>query len=408
MLCVRSSFFHGFRGHYNAWDSKGERRGSVPLKPGQKRAVRKSIWRLAILAIVLGLALYFNKPLSKEVTFDIACQGFVAPAPLPLNLHYSPTDIRGVTANGFGGAVRNAARVTFAQEGEAPRPVAARGFTLARTRDPNQTPPYLEVKPEGAAGKVALSVDAGVTLRSTGSPGETPAVAVESARQGDVRLLLGTDSVALNGNRYAIPELNSGALVKSFRAAATGEFLVEVELTSEAPPPVDPDSRSPARSWMKISLEPDPGQLPLLPESGRKHDEIRLNSGSGPIDLIFTGAVHPDLRLKATSVPGVIADRNVDLRIEADSGSIEAISINGSPDRRNAPTLNVKGSARTRSVRQDGHELLPTVVEEALSESYTTRGPVLIILGFAAFAVFKIVDRVFGVLLEVYLPKGDE
>jgi hypothetical protein len=57
------------------------------------------------------------------------------------------------------------------------------------------------------------------------------------------------------------------------------------------------------------------------------------------------------------------------------------------------------------SVQQDGHELLPTLVSEVMDLSYAERGAVLIILGFALFVAFKVVDRALSVLLEYYFPK---
>lgn len=381
----------------------------MALTLNQKRAVWKALWRLIIVAVFLVLALWYNKPLAKDLTFDIVCQGFVTPVPLTLKLHHGPTDIRSVTANGFDGAVSNAASVRFAQDSQKLLSVLPREFTLARSPDQHQTPPHLELTLDGAVGKMELRADAGAILRSSGVPGQPPTLSVESVRKGDVRFLLVSETAALNGNRYLIPELvPGGSLVNSFKAATVGAFPgVAVELSSGSSPSVDPDSRPPAKPSANVTLNSNPGQLPLLPEAVRKPDEVRLPSGSSPTNLVFTGVVNPDLRLKEKTVSGVMQDRKVNLKIQADAGSIETISIDGSPEKRHAPTLNVKGSVRAGSLRQDGHELLPTVVEEVLSEPYAGRSPLLVLLGFAAFGLLKTVDQAFSVLLENYLPKGN-
>ncbi len=361
---------------------------------------------MGILVVILGLALYFNKPLAKDLKFDIACREFAAPVPVQLKLHQGPTDLRAIGARGFDGALRNVASLKFAEESQPMRSVALQSFRLEGSGDPNQAPPDLELAPHGDAGKAELSLDPGAVLKGAGGPGLKPVVSVESMQRGDVRLLLGSGTVTLHGNRYRIPEIASQSLVKSFSAEAAGEYLAGVELVSEAPASPDPDSE-PARPSLDLTLNQDPGDLPLLAATGRKQDQVSLNSGRDGAELSFTGALNPDLRVEDKTLPGLLADRAVNLQIQVDSGWIESITLSGSPEKRNSPALNVKGTLRTHSVLQDGHEILPTVLDEVLDEPYSVRGPLLIALGFLAFAVLKTVDRALGVLLEIYLPKGD-
>ena len=56
-------------------------------------------------------------------------------------------------------------------------------------------------------------------------------------------------------------------------------------------------------------------------------------------------------------------------------------------------------------MQQDEHELLPTLAGEVMDLSYTQRGVALIVLGFALFLTYKVVDRTLGVLLEYFFPK---
>jgi transcriptional regulatory protein LevR len=120
---------------------------------------------------------------------------------------------------------------------------------------------------------------------------------------------------------------------------------------------------------------------------------------------LLHGCVNPDLRIEDKSATGVIADRATDVKIQALSATIEEIAIVATAEKNDAPRLRVRGRAQASSMQQDKNELLPTRVGEAMDLPYAQRGIALIILGFALFVAFKVVDRTLGVLLEYFFPK---
>ena len=166
-----------------------------------------------------------------------------------------------------------------------------------------------------------------------------------------------------------------------------------MKLISEAPPSGVPEA---AKSSITLVLNPQKDRLPLLRAPGP------ITSG-----LTFNGSVNPDLRVKGTSILGAIADHRVNLKIQVTSGTIDAIGIDGSPEKRKSPTLDVRGSVITLSVLQDGHELLPRPCGgNAFLLLYEPELGLLILVGMIAFALFKIVDRAFSVLLEISFAEG--
>ncbi len=376
------------------------------MTPAEKKAFYKSAVHLGGLALLLGAALYCNGPAEKELHFQVVCREFVVPVPLRLSLHQEPTSVESVVANGFDASVQGAEHLQFSPDSQAPRPLALHAFALSGSADANQMPPQLALTPQGAAGKDQLAVRPGVVLKSAGGSPAKPVLTVESQRKDDVQATLSSDSLTLRGNRYSSPQIAGGSLLAAFRANASSAFVVGVDLTSEAPVTVDPASHLVARPSLTVTFRPEAGPLPFVTGQGENLKDVALRPSEGSGDLLFRGSLNPDLRLEEKTVPGILADRGVNLRLNVKSGRIERISLQPATEKANAPALSVKGVVITDSVRQDGHELLPTRVAEVLAEPYEWHGPMLIAAAFLLFGALKTVDRAIDVILEIYLPKG--
>ena len=121
--------------------------------------------------------------------------------------------------------------------------------------------------------------------------------------------------------------------------------------------------------------------------------------------LELHGALNADLRIEKKTVGGMILDHPVDLLIDAETARIDEILIIADPEKRGAPTLRVRGSATVTSLKQDGRELLNTFIAELMDKPYAERSGTLAVLGFALFAMLKIVDRTLGVLVDYLFPE---
>ena len=128
-----------------------------------------------------------------------------------------------MTARGFSGDISGATNIRFALGQHPLEPVRTQTFTLKKSDDPIQTPPYLELTPEsGSTGNRVLTIGANTILHSAGSPGDAPTFSVESVSKGDIGLELGSGSVELNGERYIIPEVGLAPPGDSFHKPLTG------------------------------------------------------------------------------------------------------------------------------------------------------------------------------------------
>ena len=87
-------------------------------------------------------------------------------------------------------------------------------------------------------------------------------------------------------------------------------------------------------------------------------------------------------------------------------GHIISVSVIPGTAEKGAPALEVNGEAEVESLLQNGHELLPSRVQELLDQPYGKRTAWFVFLGFVAFVMFKVVDRAFEVLLKLVLPGG--
>jgi hypothetical protein len=212
----------------------------------------------------------------------------------------------------------------------------------------------------------------------------------------------------LKGNRYSVNGITLPKLPK--RALENFQIDVKGEIPGVSTTLNSGDPGASAKVWFRPVTE----QVPLFkgtPE-GQTTGQTPNTQASGPSGgevsnspLLLHGCVNPDLRIEDKSATGVIADRATDVKIQAISGTIEEIAIVATAEKNDAPRLRVRGRAQASSMQQDKNELLPTRVGEAMDLPYAQRGVALIILGFALFVAFKVVDRTLGVLLEYFFPK---
>lgn len=361
----------------------------APLAADQKKALVRSIAALLVVAVLLFCMLLANKPRAKHVRFDAVCASFVAPVPLMLKLHQGATEVQEVTADGFEGAVTNVKSVTV--DGRPLSGVSPQEFKLERSADMYQTPPHLDVKLSGGLGRTELQVGAGTLISSLGSADGRPWVTVESATAGDAKVVLVSEKSTLEGNRYLIGGIGlPKRIVESLRADVTGAIPgAMISLNSGA-------KGAAVKVWLVTEME----EQPLLSGGSQNGTQV-----GGSMELVMRGCVNPDLRIEDKSATGVIADRRTDLELKVASGTIDGIGVTGGAEKSDVPRLRVRGVVEAASLQQDRQELLPTLVSEVLDRPYAERGVALIVLGFALFIVFKVVDRTLSVLLEYIFPK---
>jgi hypothetical protein len=390
----------------------------APLTKDQKKALLKSALALLAVAAVSMALLLVNKPREKPVRFDASCKSFTAPIPLTLKLHEGPGEVQEATAEGFDATIANMASASLTVEGNSLGDIKAQGFKLERVVDPNQTPSHLDVTPNGGFGIAKLDVSSGALISSFATADAGPWVNAElpkanlTAPQNNNGSTLEMTLVApvstLKGNRYSVTGITLPKLPK--RVVENFQINVKGEIPGAM---LALKSRDPGAAT-KVWFRPVSEQVPLFEGTPEEETEAQsLNpqpseatvGAVNNLPLLLHGCVNPDLRIENKTATGVIADRATDLKIQAISGTIEEIAILASADKNNAPRLRVRGRALASSMQQDEHELLPTRVGEAMDLPYAERGVALIILGFALFIAFKIVDRTLGVLLEYFFPK---
>lgn len=333
---------------------------------------------LLVAAAVIGIALWWNVPSKKRVEFLVLCQRVALPVGVTLNLNDAATQISEVTLFGFDGSVSHLAKHDFAS----PELRTSRNLgTVTLAHASNLPPPYLKMVPNGALGTATLQLDAGVVLTVTDT-----ALRVESRAPGDARLVIQSDRATFEGARYAIGEVTprEGPLME-FSLVATGQ------------PPgllatLQPMAASGADVRADLAFAETGDEIVLL-------DPDRAVSLT-PTTLRLVGAVNPSLRLDGKSVSGLAADEPLDVAFDVESGTIERLAVVLNQDEKGTQGLRVSGWAAATSVRQDEREILPTWIEETLATSDWERSVWLVVLGIAAFTLFKFVDRAVGVLLK--------
>jgi hypothetical protein len=351
------------------------------------KSVKCSLWTLVVAGLVSVVAFVLNAPPSKDLRFDVVCETFVAPAPLTLNLSQDPTELRSVTADDFDGSVSDASIIRFARENQKLTLVPIHTLALRADNSGDHPLSYLKLTRLGAIGKLLLEVGSGVELSSTGMLSTAPSLTLASQAENDVRLTISSAQIILNeGNRYVIPEIQPKPL-DGFHSTLEGKDLVALHLCSGSRP----------KTRAKLTFGTDQRNLPLL-QAAQK-----LPHGAA---LTFTRAVNPYLRLDNKSAEGVTSDRKADLLVDCRTATVDTIAIIGDQEKREVPALRITGSGKVRSVRQDGHELMPTRLSEVLDQPVAERTGMLVLLGALAAVFLKAVDHALGVLLERLIPKG--
>jgi hypothetical protein len=203
----------------------------------------------------------------------------------------------------------------------------------------------------------------------------------------DVRLRISSAKIDVEkGNYYVIPEVQA-APFDAFHAALESDDLVVMSLQS--------GSRPGAAATLMFNR--DERNQPLLGTA---------QALSKPCTLTFRRAVNPDLRLDANTVQGIISDRKIDLQVECKTAMLDTVELVARPEKYGAPALKVSGSAQVSSLRQDGHQIMPTLLQEILDRPYWQRNLWLILLGVVVAVFLKTVDHALGTLLEKFIPKG--
>jgi len=371
-------------GNYNPADVLESSMSAIP---------KSSIWWswgiLAFVCAAFGLAYARNAPSSKDVTFDVVCESFVSPGYLTLLLKQDPTELASVTGYDLYGSVSGASSISFIRDHQKPVSLQSSTLTLQADEDKNHLRSYLNLTRRGTIGGIALDVEPGVVLSSAGSPGEAPALALVSRARNDVKLTMGSEQISVDGARYTIPEVQREQ-IESFQSTLAGKDLLSVQIRSGDRPP-DRDG-----SPMRLAFKTYQGNLPLLKSSKTLQR----------VSLTFDRALDPYLRIENKSAEGVTSDRKTDLVIECESATVDSIAIVGDAEKREGPTLHIKGSGRARSMRQDGNQLLPTRLHEILDKPVAERTGWLILLCGLAAVLLKAADHALGILLDWAIPKG--
>jgi hypothetical protein len=374
----------------------------APLTADQKKAFARSIAALLVVAVAFCGALLANRPLEKPVKFNAVCTSFVAPVPLMLQLHKQATEVLGTTAEGFEGTVTDVESGTLVMDGKqlsVGLSVGKGEFKLERSADVNQTSPHLDVKLSGGLGWTELRAGKDTVISSFGSADGRAWVNLESAQAKDVKLTLVSAASSLTGNRYLVSGTGLPTrMVKDLEAELKGAIATKVVLDSGA-------KGATVKVWLRTQTEEQQLLVGEDGEAAKASLPIEGQDAGAATSPLLRGCVNPDLRIEDKIATGVIADRSTGLEIRAVSGTIDGIGVIGGVEKTDAPRLRVQGEAEAKSLTQDGRELLPTMVSEAMDLPYGERGLLLIAVGFGLFVVFKIVDRTLSVLLEYFFPK---
>jgi hypothetical protein len=354
--------------------------------PISANSVRKAWGALGFAALLAAAAIIWNQPARKHVGFDITCEAFTAPATLSLNLNRYPSAL--VSAEGYGlmGTLEGG-EIRFAS-GEGPLArTGIRKLTLSAPAVENAPVSYLRFVRSGDMGKMSLAAGQGVRIGAVRESGGPPSIAVSAQDSAEFRLTVGSQHIEIqDAERYNLSEIRVGQLFDQFHAISDGNLAL-----------LNLEGNADRRAKVSLTFAPTSAELALLT------GPFKMPAGSR---LPFTRALNPSLWVNDRPATGIVTDQRIDLTIEAERSELDAIALAPSADKQGAPALHITGTGEARSVRQGGHELLPTGLEQVLDEPLSGRTLSLLALGAVAALVLKTVDYALGVLLERYIPKG--
>jgi len=339
---------------------------------------------LGSVLVVITLALIFNSPASKTVKFDIPCQRFQTPVALELNLN-AAAQLALVNLHGFQGSVQNLSSITSPGVTQTPQ-----SFSLKVI--PNEASPSLIVTPQPPLGAISVTVNPNVTLAALAS--SPPKLTLDSATAQDIQLSLQSQSARLQGTVYAIPEIfNSPKVRDQFDLTVTGP-PPGVSLTLSSGPH---STSNPIRADLTLNAAASTSQLLA---------EHAPASEFSNTPLTFVGSLKPGIEIEGKTPSDLVTEHRTTVNILPLHGHIISVSVIPGTAEKGAPALEVNGEAEVESLLQNGHELLPSRVQELLDQPYGKRTAWFVFLGFVAFVMFKVVDRAFEVLLKLVLPGG--
>ena len=143
-----------------------------PLAKGQKPL--RAALTLVIVALIVGLALWFNRPSTKVVKFDIFAERFILPTDVTFDLN-GVTQMKSVDLVSYSGSVSNVTKLSLSTENAKPKIIdISKVGDLTFARGADNPPPFLSLTPQGALSEVSLKLDRGVGLGSIGTGDNLP------------------------------------------------------------------------------------------------------------------------------------------------------------------------------------------------------------------------------------------
>lgn len=353
------------------------------------RPLVRSGVHLAIFVLVCGIALYKNLPRAKAVKIDATCAQLTVPAAFTANLSSAYALLESVRLWGSEGAISGLKSIQFSRNKKSVsiRQTDSISLHLSPTA---VTLPYLWIQPEEPFGPIVLNLAKGVTLRPGDHPEETPNLLVSSSRAGDMSISLQSERMHIEEARYVLPsplEPTGTSDIVKFEGIAAGAF-VETKLMSA--------SWAMQPSSMELHFRRTDREASLL--KGSVPPEISFNGGQ----LILHGSVNPTVLVDGKKPEREISNTELDLVLDLGKFNITDISLSRTQQR--LTILKLRGEGQATSIKQGGRQLMPTWVDEVVSEPYTDRGARLILLGLLALFLFKQASRALDVALKIIIP----
>lgn len=359
---------------------------SIPPPPGPKPLKHLVLRNLVALVIVVMLITVFAlKTLSKDVIFEADCETLPIPAPVTLDLvHPGTTVIAAVEAIAFDGEA-HAAAILFDPSGKDHlAPVVSKGFHLKANAGVDQSRSGIRVGQfKDPFGRMQLLLSPPALLKSTGSPGGAPKLIIQDVLPGRAKLTMGAMQMDIDGNDYLLSGLaNQDRNSRDFKVEIKGGGLI-----------LQPGPQPRAEATLTFQRNSGLLSLPIQTAAGP--------TPSRPVRLAFGGCLDAKVRINGKSLETLNA--RSDFEIISDSGNLDELSIIGEPKDSQAPALRAKATARSKSLKQNGRNLIPNLIEEATADPLAARNLWMLPLAGLAWLAFEILKRAAGKLLDAIL-----